>query len=115
MAVSVRVSELNPQVTIVVLSGRLDLEAVEQDAPLVQQAVSECDAGVIFDLGGVEFISSSGFRLLLSAYQETHGAGKTLALTHTQPAVYKIFKVAALDSRFSFFDNEASAIEALWQ
>ena len=100
MAVSVRASELNSQVTVVVLSGRLDLEAIEQDTPAVRQAVSDCDAGVIVDLGAVEFISSSGFRLLLSVYQETHGAGKPLALTHAQPAVYKIFKVAALDSRF---------------
>ena len=38
-----------------------------------------------------------------------------MALVRAQPSVYKIFKVSALDAMFRFFDNEAEAIQTLWQ
>ena len=29
--------------------------------------------------------------------------------------IYKIFKVSALDAMFRFFDDEAEAVQTLWQ
>jgi len=113
MAIAIRASESNPGVPVVVLSGRLDMETAEADYPVVRRAVEESGAGVLIDLSGVEFIGSSGFRMLLRAHQQAQAAGKPLALTRPRPAVYKIFKVAAMDERFSFFDDEAVAVEAL--
>jgi len=52
-------------------------------------------------------------------YEGTHVtfeyAGKPMAFIRAQPLVYKIFKVSALDAMFPFFDDEAQAIQTLWQ
>jgi len=113
MAVQFRASEVNPDITVLSLSGRLDLEAVEAATPVVRSALEQSAAGMVVDLRQVDFISSSGFRMLLVVYQEAERAGKALALAHPQPAVYKIFKVAGLDTKFSFFDDQADAVQAL--
>ena len=115
MAVDLRASELNPDVNVVVLSGRLDMEAAEADSPTVLQALEQSPAGVVVDLGAVDFISSSGLRMLIAAYQNAQGTGKKMALIRARPSVYKIFKVSALDTMFRFFDDEAGATEALCQ
>jgi len=115
MAVDVRASELNSDVKVVALSGRLDMEAADADSPALQQALQQGVAGVVVDMGAVEFISSSGLRMLIAAYQTAQEAKKPMALIRAQPSVYKIFKVSALDAMFQFFDDEVQAIQTLWQ
>ncbi len=112
MAVQFRASEADPDFTVLSLSGRLDIEAVQVATPTVRSALEQSAAGMVVDLREVDFISSSGFRMLLAVYQEAQRAGKALALAHPQPAVYKIFKVAGLDTRFSFFDDQSDAVKA---
>ncbi len=112
MAVQCRASEINPDISVLSLSGRLDVEAVEAATPVVRSALEQSAAGMVVDLRQVDFISSSGFRMLLVAYQEAELAGKALALVHPQPAVYKIFKVAGLDRKFSFFDEQSDAVQS---
>lgn len=113
MAVEVRPSEEKPDVSVVLLSGRLDMEAVESDSPRLQEALQQSAGGIVVDLGGVEFVSSSGVRMLLAADMDARGSGKAIALARAQPAVYKIFKVAGISDKFRFFDDAEAAVRAL--
>jgi anti-sigma B factor antagonist len=115
MAVDVRASQRNADVRVVELSGRLDMEAANADTPALRKAIEQGPAGIIIDMGAVEFISSSGLRMLIAAYQDAQQAGKRMALVRARPSVCRIFRVSALDAMFRFFDNEAEAIETLWQ
>jgi anti-anti-sigma factor len=111
MAVRVEASELTPSIKLVVLSGRLDMAATEADYPVVEKALEESTAGIVVDLAKVEFVSSSGFRMLLAICEAAHAAGKTVAITRPRPSVYKIFKVAGLDSRLPFFEEQVASTE----
>ena len=113
MVVDVRPSELRSDVQVVALSGRLDLEAADASSPQVLETLDREGEGVIVDMGGVDFISSAGLRMLLAVRKKADAAGKKMALIRAQPAVYKVFTVAALHAVFRFFDTEAEAIEAL--
>jgi len=113
MAVRVIAGELNPGIRVVALSGRMDMDSAEADYPTVRGVLEESTAGIIIDLGAVEFVSSSGFRMLLATYRDARAAGKVMTLTRPRPSVYKIFKVAALDTQFPFCDeHEVRALEA---
>jgi len=114
MAVQVNNSDLDARVRVVQLSGRLDMETADADTPLAMQALEESGAGVIFDMAEVDFLSSSGIRLLVVAYKTAQSSGKHIALIRTPPAVYMIFEMASLDSVFRFFDDEAEAIRGIW-
>ncbi len=113
MAVEVRTSEFSSEVELASLSGRLDMETAEADSPQLMQAVQRSAAGVIVDLQRVDFISSSGLRMLLAAHKSVQESDKRLAVIHAQPAVYKIFKVSALDGLFHFCQSEEEAVEAI--
>jgi len=113
MAVEARPSQEKPDVGVVLLSGRLDMEAVDADSPKLQETLQQSVRGIVVDLGGVEFISSSGVRMLLAADLDARGSGKTIALARAQPAVYKIFKVAGISDKFRFFDDAEAAARAL--
>ncbi len=113
MTVQFKASDANPDITVLSLSGRLDVEAVADATPVARSALEQSAAGMVIDLRQLDFISSSGFRMLLTVRQEAERAGKALALAHPQPAVYKIFKVAGLDTQFSFFDDQSDAVQAL--
>ena len=115
MAVEIRGCESNAQVQIATLSGRLDLDTTDADSPVVMQSLADSTAGVVIDLGGVEFISSSGLRMLLAARKEATATDKQIAIVRARPPVYKIFKVSSLDGIFRFFESEEAAIGAVWQ
>jgi anti-anti-sigma factor len=116
MAVRVVAGELQPGIRVVALSGRLDMECAEADYPVVRDALEESAAGIVVHLGAVEFVSSSGFRMLLALYQEARAAGKVVILTRPRPSVYKIFKVAALDTKLPFCEeHEVGPIDAYCQ
>lgn len=110
MVICVRTNELEPGVKVVILSGRLDVEALERDYPTVRQVLAESAVGVVVDLARVEFVSSAGLRMLMLMCRDAQGAGKAVAFIRPQPSVYKIFKVAGLDGRLPVFEEEASAI-----
>ena len=92
------------------------MEAAEADLPVVREILKQSASGIVIHLGGVDFVSSSGFRLLLAAHQQARAAGKVMILTRPRPSVYKIFKVAALDTALPFCaEHELGPIEALCQ
>lgn len=113
MIAEVRSSALKSEVTVVALSGRLDMEAVEADAPALLRALEQSTRGIAIDMGAVAFISSSGLRMLLATDNRARELKKGVALFRLQPSVYKIFKVSALDAKFLFFDDEPFAVETL--
>ena len=113
MAVRVIADELQPGLKVVALSGRLDMESSEADTPVIRRALDASALGIVIHLGAVDFVSSSGFRMLLATYQAARNAGKVMILTRPRPSVYKIFKVAALDTKLPFCEeHEVAPIEA---
>lgn len=114
MPVSVTDCEGNGDVKVAKLGERLDVGTSEEAASALLDAVEQSAAGLIVDIGAVDFISSAGLRALIRVRKRADGLGKTMALVGVQPAVYKIFKVSGLDAVLRFFGNEAEALDALW-
>jgi anti-anti-sigma factor len=92
------------------LRGELDLAS----APELEQLVNErLDAGsdVVVDLRGLEFMDSSGIRVLVAAH--ARAARNSTRLVVVRPAegtaVAKIVEVSGLDGELNIVDNPASA------
>lgn len=77
--------------------GRVDtLTAPELEAAVVVDGVDE----LVFDLEAVDYISSAGLRVLLSA-QKTM-AGKSMKIAHVAPAVREVFDITGFSDIFAF-------------
>ena len=111
MITDVKASDVNPDVTIVVLGGALDGLTSDADAPAIEEAAEKSVAGVLFEMSDVEFMSSAALHVMLKIHGIFKEAGKTMAFTGLKPAIYKMFKIARLDSVFKCFETEADAIK----
>jgi len=90
------------------LRGELDLAT----APELEQLVNErIDAGqeVVVDLRPLEFMDSSGIRVLVAAHARAGRAGTKVYVVRPEPAsaVAKIVEVSGLDGELNIVDDPA--------
>ena len=77
--------------------GRIDtVTAPELEAAIVLDGVEE----LVFDLAQVDYVSSAGLRVLLSAQKKM--AGKSMKIANSKPAVKEIFDVTGFSDIFTF-------------
>jgi anti-anti-sigma factor len=95
---------------VLTLRGELDLAT----APELEQLVSErLDGGqdVVVDLRPLEFMDSSGIRVLVAAHARAARAGARLFVVRpeTDSAVARIVEVSGLDGELNLLDDPADA------
>lgn len=77
--------------------GRVDtITSPELEAAVVTDGIDE----LIFDLAQVDYISSAGLRVLLSAQKRM--AGKTMKIANAKPAVKEVFDITGFSDIFTF-------------
>lgn len=113
--INIGVSELNNSVKVIKLAGRIDTVTAEKITSEVMLVVEESPGGLLFNMTDVNFVSSAGIRVFLSAYKKGTTENIKMAMVHVNPSVYKIFKVAGLESIFRIFDSEDEALKEIWK
>ena len=82
---------IEPERTILALEGRLDTVT----APALQKSIDELPAGtadLTLDFSDLEYISSAGLRVLLSAHKRMAKKGG-MRVANVSPAILEIFEV----------------------
>ena len=90
---------LNDSKLLIALEGRLDTMTVpqlEQEIKSIPDTVTE----LIVDLAGTEYISSSGLRVLLSAYKVMRSRGG-MKITNANELLKEIFDVTGFSDFLS--------------
>ena len=84
--------------------GELDLHS----APVLEEEVSRLRVGgherVVVDLSGVEFIDSTGLRLLIGLHRAAQREGRAITLVPGPRQVQRIFELTATDALFHWRD-----------
>ena len=89
---------------VVALSGELDLGSAHV---LEQQVAGLRDAGhdhVVVDLSRIEFIDSTGLRVLIGLHKAAEHEGRALSLVPGPRSVQRIFEMTATDPLFRWRD-----------
>ena len=103
---------LNDRVERIAPQGRLDAVTV----PALEAALSEClnngQVQLVIDLSAVNYISSSGLRVLLTARREAQVVGGDVVLCGMSSRVREVFEMIGFDRLFRVFDRaeEAAAV-----
>jgi len=100
-------------VKVVVLSGRLGVQAIPDLTKTLIDALGAGDGNVLLDMAAVDFIGSSGLGSLIVAYKQAAAMGKKMAMAQAQPSVYKIFKITASEDIFHVFEDRDEALSWL--
>ena len=90
--------------TIVAASGELDLRT----SPGLEErldSVFKTDAAlVILDLRGIEFMDSTGLRVLLTAHQRAHDTGKRFGLVRGAEQVERVLRLTGVRDLLTVVD-----------
>lgn len=87
--------------TVVALRGEVDLASAPQFRRELHELIDRGSTRVLFDLGGLEFMDSTGLGVLIGCLKRLKEAEGELALENVQPAVGRVFEVTGLDRIFN--------------
>lgn len=98
--------------TVIEVKGRLDMLGVSQFKALVTSAVNSKGMPVIVDLGGVEFMDSSGLGALVSGLRTTRQAGGDLRIANARAQVLAVLAMTKIDRIIRSHDSIEEALGA---
>lgn len=86
------------------LTGRLDTAAAPQFARDIDPLMTNAHKHIILDCQNLEFVSSSGLRLLLSLRKQTIAMGGDVTIKGVNNDVKQVFTITGFYSLFNFVD-----------
>ncbi len=102
-----------PRVGVVALEGSLDARGVRDLEDTVAALLDQGRDCLLFDLSALDYINSSGLRILIMAYQKLHPAGGRVAVCGTRDYIQELFDIAGYDKIFPMFASRETALETL--
>lgn len=105
---------LRRSVLLIRLKGELDHHWAEQVREKVDRELTRHPAGsLVFNLGGLTFMDSSGIGVLLGRYRRISAKGGRMVVCEVPPAISKITEIAGLSRIIPFFKREETALQHL--
>lgn len=97
--------------TVLKIKGRIDTvhSAVLEEE--VNQLFGSGEKNLVFNCGGINYISSSGLRIFLVAQKKAMALKGKLLLCNMQPAIQEIFRISGFSNLFKIFDTQEAALE----
>ncbi len=93
-------------IAVVRPTGELDLSgAAVVESELDRLAEDPGLATVILDLRGLEFMDSSGLRLVVVADMRAREAGRRFALIRGDETVHRVFEITRMSERLDFVED----------
>jgi anti-sigma B factor antagonist len=88
---------------VITATGELDLSGAELlEAELERLAKEPELATVVLDLRGLEFMDSSGLRLVVLADMQAREAGRRFVLVRGTETVHRVFEITRMSDRLEF-------------
>ena len=99
MGLTIEQTECDSKIRIAV-HGEVDLYTSPDLRAALMKAVPASSAGVDVDLGGVDYMDSSGVATLVEGFKSAREHSKTFVLITPSPSVVKVLELARLDGVF---------------
>jgi anti-sigma B factor antagonist len=100
----------NGTVAVVAPTGELDMSgATILEAELDRLAAEPELGAVVLDLRGLEFMDSSGLRLVVLADMQAREAGRRFSLIRGGETVHRVFEITRMSERLDFVDDPQEA------
>ena len=103
---------LENQKRIVAIAGNVDALTAGEGTQYLSERINAETKQIILDLSQVDFMSSAGLRMILTALKASRQLGGDLYLAGAQPSVEKMLKVSGFTSIVKTFPTvEAAVVE----
>lgn len=103
-------TEVAPGLVVVTLTGRIMMgPASEAIVAVVEDLLRQGKRNVIFDLGGVTSIDSTGIGRFISSYNKIAALGGDMRMAGATGHIFEAFHVSLLDTVFPFYPTAEDA------
>lgn len=102
-------------ITTVQLLGRLDELSVSEVEQAFSRMIREGASQMLLDLTRVEYISSSGLRVLLMLSRSLTKSNGRLKVAGLSPFVAEVFEISNFARLFDIYPNKTAALDAFSQ
>ncbi|ABN58388.1 MULTISPECIES: STAS domain-containing protein [Methanoculleus] len=97
-------------VDIVTMKGRLDAGSSETAQERINRVLDAGGRNLLVNLCDLDYISSSGLRVLLATLKRLKTNGGALRIACAQPQILEVFTMAGFHRIFSLSPDEATAL-----
>jgi anti-anti-sigma factor len=98
------------RVAVITISGRVDSATAEEFESELTQAVNAGFTNLVLDLAAVDFLSSAGLRVLVTARKKVTGAGGDIRIAQPSEQVIETLELTGLNTLFTTYTDRESAI-----
>jgi anti-sigma B factor antagonist len=105
--------QVEEKAIVAFVRGRVDTVSAQAFEKGLGSALTREENCLVLDLSGLEYISSAGLRVILSAAKTLKTRGGEIRLAAMQGPVRKVFQISGFLSLFKSFDTKASAVEGV--
>ena len=99
-------------IAIVAVEGEIDVETSPQLRERFDELLAQGEHNFVIDLGGVDFIDSSGLAAFVRLFKRVRVGEGDVKLCCIRPEILKIFELTRLNRVFDIFDTRAEAVES---
>lgn len=96
-----KIQEVDGKV-VVMLEGEMDTAAAVEVESLLSSLYTEQDKDIVLDCAGLEYIASSGLRILLSILKGAKASGHSVVMRHVNDDVKSVFELTGFINIFTF-------------
>jgi len=97
-------------VPIIAVSGRIDATTSRDLENALNELIEHDNSQIVLDLGGVEYVSSVGLRVMLAALKKVRPKKGDVMLVSLQPFVREVFEITGFTKLFSIYPSQAEAL-----
>ena len=104
-------------VTMIRIEGRIDHKTAKDFEDVLKPYLDECGKGayqkILMDLGGVDFMTSAGLRVLMIAVKICGRKDGEISVAALRPMIKEIFKISRFDSVLNVYPTVELALESI--
>ncbi|MEM7695966.1 MAG: STAS domain-containing protein [Pseudomonadota bacterium] len=100
------------EVDVIAPLGRVSSATAKAFEEAVMPFATKASPKLVFDLSGLDYISSAGLRVVLLAGKKVRASGGTLVLAALKPSIQDVFEISGFIGLFEVRDTRDAAIAA---
>jgi anti-anti-sigma factor len=104
-------TEYRGDILILSIDGRVDSSNSAEWETKIKSALRENTLRLIMDMQKLEYMSSSGVRVLLSTHLSLYQRGGELVISHPPLFAYKIFQNSGFENLCKLFETTEEALK----
>ena len=98
-------------IKVVVIEGKLNTGASPDAEDFINELIDDGATKILLNLEDLDFISSTGLRVILATGKRLLEVGGKLVLCSPNQTVADVFRMSGFNQMFSVFDTEGEALE----